>query len=106
MNEDLRNAQLARKVDEAAVIRQMCDTPGFKLLREKFEEKIKKATAVLLDMNTPDAEVIKIRQKIHVWTELTSMLKSLMLTGSYAIKVLQDENLEVNTAPINNGQGE
>lgn len=106
MNEDLRLAQLSHKVDDAALIRQMCQTPGFKILKDRFEEKIKKATAVLLDMGTPDAEVAKMRQKIHVWTEITSMLKSLVITGEYAAKILHDENLETNTTPVNNGQGE
>jgi len=106
MNDDLRLAQLSKKVDDAALIRQMCQTPGFKILKERFEEKIKKATAILLDMNTPDEEVVKMRQKIHVWTEITSMLKSLVITGEYAVKIMHDENLDVTNAPVNNGQGE
>jgi len=106
MEDEIRNAQLSRKVDESVLIRQMCETPGFKLLKEKFEEKIKKATIILLDMNTPDEEVVKLRQKIHVWTEVTNMLKSLILTGDYAVKIIREENLDVISAPINNGQGE
>lgn len=106
MNDDPRLAQLANKVEEAALIKQMCSQPGFKVLQSKFDEKIKKATAVLLDMSTSDEDVTKIRQKIHVWTEVTNMLKSLVHTGNYAAHFLSEENLEVQNAPINNGQGE
>jgi len=100
MNEDNRTIQLNKKAEEAAQIRIMCDTAGFKLLRAKFEEKISKVTNLIVDMNTPDDKVKELRQKIHVWTEITSMLKSLMLTGDYASKIMRDiENLDPQTTP-------
>jgi len=107
MNDDIKQAHLIQKSEEASLIRQMCDTPGFKLLNNKFEEKIKKATKLIIDMNTPEEKVRDLRQKIHVWTEVTSMLKSLMLTGDYASKIMRDlEDLDTQTTPVTNGQGE
>lgn len=107
MNDDLRHAQLIKKAEETILIKQMCDTPGFKILQERFNEKIKKATNLILDMNTPEETVRSLRQKIHVWTEVTSMLKSLILTGNYAASLLRDENdLDTQTTPAISGQGE
>lgn len=93
MNDDIREVHLNRRAEEANAIRQMCQTPGFKILQEKFEEKIKKATTLLIDLNTPDEKVKEIRQKIHVWTEITNMLKSLIITGDHASKLLREEDL-------------
>jgi hypothetical protein len=107
MNDDIRHAQLVKKAEEAVLIKQMCESPGFKIIQTRFEEKIKKATNLILDMNTPEETVKSLRQKIHVWTEVTSMLKSLILTGNYASSLLRDENdLDTQTTPVLDGQGE
>jgi len=106
MNEDIRNAQLVKKSEECIAIKEMCNTPGFKILQETFNDKIKRATNLILDMNTPDAKVMELRQKLLVWTEVTSMLKSLVVTGNYASKLIRELNdLEENTPAIS-GQGE
>jgi hypothetical protein len=104
MNDDERLAHLNQKAAEAALVRQMCDTPGFKILRAKFEEKIKKATNLIIDMNTSEESVRELRQKIHVWTELIGMLKSLILTGDCASRLINDS--DVQTTPTIGGQGE
>jgi hypothetical protein len=103
MNE--RNTELLEKrVQEAGLIREMCSTPGFKLIKQKFEEKIQKATSRLLDMSTTDEEIKSIRLKLSVWTEITSMLKSFLLTGEYASHTL-NEDLDVNSL-ANSEQGD
>jgi hypothetical protein len=84
-----------RHIQEAALIKEMCGTPGFKLLRNRFEEKVKKATSRLLDMSTSDEEIKQIRLQLSVWTEITKMLKGWMMTGEYASRMLN--NLEVNS---------
>lgn len=107
MNDDIRHAQLIKKSEEAILIKQMCESPGFNILQQRFDEKIKKATNLIIDMNTPEETVKSLRQKIHVWTEVTGMLKSLILTGNYAASILRDENdLDPQTTPVNIGQGE
>lgn len=94
-----------KKINDAALIREMGNSPGFKLLKERFEEKIKKATARVLDMSTKDDEVLEYRRKIFIWTELTNMMKSIMLTGDYSSKLL-DEDFETQAPGFRAGQGE
>lgn len=97
MNE--HNLDLLNKhVNDAALIREMCNTEGFKILKQKFEDKVQKATSRLLDMSTTDEEIKKIRLRLAIWTEITSMLKSFMVTGEYASRTLND--LEVNSLAI------
>lgn len=97
MTDDIQVARINQKIDEAAALKEMCNTPGFKILQAKFEEKIKKATVLILDMTTPEEKVKDLRQKIHVWTEITSLLKALILTGNYAARLLRDTDLDENT---------
>lgn len=87
---------LQKRVQEAALIREMCGTPGFSILKKRFDEKIQKATSRLLDMSTTDEEIKSIRLKLSVWTEITNMLKALLLTGEYASHTLNSD-LEVNS---------
>jgi len=103
MNEDKTRDLLHKHADEALLIRQMCQHPGFKLLQSKFKEKVQRATSRLTDMSISDDEIKKIRQSVFVWTEIETMLKSLLMKGHYASKMMQD--LEVN--PLASGeQGE
>lgn len=97
MDENKRLGLLNLKLEERELIKQMCETPGFKLLQREFEEKIKKATNLIIDMNTPDDTVRSLRQKILVWTEIISVLKSLVHTGNCAARILRDDLLELNT---------
>jgi hypothetical protein len=107
MNDEERLAHLNKKASEAALIRQMCETPGFKLLQSRFEEKIKKATNLIIDMNTSEDTVKQLRQKIHVWTELIGMLKSLILTGDCAARIINDStDSDAQNTPTYSGQGE
>jgi len=80
-----------KRVQEAAYIREMAHTQGFMILKSKFEEKIQKATARLLDMSTKDDEINEIRKKIFIWTELTNMMKALIISGDYTAKLLADD---------------
>lgn len=93
------------KVNEAALLREMANTPGFKILKDRFEEKIKKATNRVLDMTTKDEDIADYRRKIFVWTEITGMMKSLIVTGDYTSKLLQDD-FETQTPSFKAGQGE
>jgi len=107
MNEDNRQEHLIRKTQEASLVRQMCETPGFTIIRNKFEDKVKKATSLIVDMSTPDDVVKSLRQKVHVWTEITNLLKTLMVTGDCAARIIREENnLDQNTTPVLDGQGE
>lgn len=100
ISEDQRAAELHRKVAEAAAIRAMCQMPGFELLKKGFKEKIEKATRRMLDSNTTDEQVMEIRKKIMIWTEIESELKHLMLTGDFSARVLrQFEDIDSSTTP-------
>lgn len=101
----MSDAKLKNHIDEAALIREMANTTGFKILKSRFEEKIKKATDRIINISTPDDEVKKLRQQIGVWTEVTLMLKSIMLTGDYAAKIL-NQDLDSQDTPTHSGQGE
>lgn len=110
MDENQQQAELHRKVSEAAAIRAMCQMPGFALLRRGFEEKVKKATLRLIDARTSDEDAVKIRKNILLWTEIEAVLKHLMLTGDLSAKVLrQFEDIDANITPAGfqaSGQGE
>jgi len=98
MDEEIRQNKLQENVNEGNLIRAMCQHPGFGLLQKKFDEKVRKATARLLDTNTSEKDVMELRRKIQVWTEVMIMLKSLMLTGQYSLKMLEEErDLDINT---------
>lgn len=91
MDEEKQRVVLQDRVQEANLVREMCQTPGFKLLQRKFDERLKKATSKLLDMNTTEEDIKKIRQQMMVWTEITNMLKAFVITGQYSSKVLNEE---------------
>jgi len=102
MEEEQRKAALNKNIFEATAIREMCQMPGFKILQARFDEKVRKATARLIDVNTTDDEVREIRKKVQIWTELTAMLKSLLITGEYSARILRDldPDLDSTTTPI------
>ena len=45
MDADKQRALLQVTAHEAALIREMCQTEGFKILEKKFDDKLKKATS-------------------------------------------------------------
>lgn len=105
MDDSKREHALHKHVNEGQLIRDMCQTPGFKIMQQKFQDKISKATSRILDADTTTEQVIELRQKVQVWTEIEKMLKSLMLTGELSARALNDLE-DLNTAPLNQGQGE
>lgn len=105
MDDAKREHLLHKHVSQAQMIREMCKTPGFALLQEKFKEKISKATQRMLDADTPAEQVMELRGKIQVWTEIEKMLKTILLTGEISSKALNDLDQFDTTSPLM-GQGE
>lgn len=100
MSEDQRAAALHQKVAEAAAVREMCKTQGFELLKKSFKEKIERATRRMLDSSTTDEQVMEIRKKIMIWTEIEGELKHLMLTGDFSARTLrQFEDIDASPTP-------
>ena len=64
MSEDNQTFGLHKNINTAAAIRNMCQTPGFKVLQEAFEEKVKKASKQILDPEMSDDDV---KRKIDSW---------------------------------------
>ena len=92
--EQKTNLQL--KADEALAIREMCQSRGFKLLRESFEEKVEKATKQFLSPEIPVEDLLKLRAKALLWTEISHELKTFMLRGDQASSLLASSQ---ETAP-------
>lgn len=99
MEEDKRTFGLRTKINKAAAIRQMCETPGFQILQEEFKGKVEKITSQILDADTSLEEVAVLRQKVQTWTEISKMLKTLMLTGELCKRALEGNDLFTNTSP-------
>jgi len=97
--EERSTSGLHKNVNKAAAIRNMCQTPGFQILKEEFKAKIEKATKKILDADTSDEEVTKLRQDLRIWTDVEKMLKELMLKGELCKRALdQLDNLN-QTSP-------
>jgi len=105
MDDSRREHALHQHVNEGQLIRAMCQTPGFVLLQKKFQDKISKATSRLLDVDTSTEQVLELRRKVQIWTEIEKMLKSMMLTGELSAKALNNLD-EFNLIPPQKGQGE
>jgi len=99
MEEDKQSFGLKKNINKAASIRNMCQTPGFAVLREEFESKITKITKKILDPDTTDKEVSELRQKVLLWTEIEKMLKTLMLTGELSKRALDQMDALDQTSP-------
>lgn len=105
MDDEKRSHLLHKHVNQANMIREMCRTPGFVLLQEKFKEKVQKATIKLLDADTPAEQALELRRKIQVWSEIEKMLKTIMLTGELSSRAINDLDEFDTTSPLK-GQGE
>lgn len=100
INDDQRVAALSQKIAEAAAVREMCNTQGFQLLKKSFREKIEKAMKRMVDPSCTDDQVLEIRKKIQLWTEIENELKHLVITGAFSEKTLrQFEDLNSSTLP-------
>lgn len=100
ISDDQRANELHRKIAEAAAVREMCHTPGFELLKKSFREKIEKAMKRMVDPSCSDEQVLEIRKKIQLWTEIENELKHLVVTGAFSEKTLrQFEDLNSSTLP-------
>ena len=88
MPEDKSTFGLEKNINKAGAIRNMCQTPGFKVLREALEEKVKKVTKQILDPEVTDEEIKKLRTKVAIWIELEKLLKELMMKGELSKRAL------------------
>ena len=104
MSEEHATFGLRKNINQAAAIRSMCQTEGFKILKTAFEEKIQKATKKILDPDLPDNEAMELRRKVQVWVEIEKMLKQIMLTGELSSRALnQLEGDLIDASPEVNG---
>ena len=90
MSEDKQTFGLEKNINKAAAIRNMCQTPGFQVLREAFEEKVHKATKKILDPAITDEEISSLRRQVSVWVEIEKLLKDLMTKGELSKRALEN----------------
>jgi len=86
---------LHKNVARAAQVREMCNTPGFKIVQEEIEAELKRVSEKFIDVKTDEQEALRLRQEAQVWVSLQRILKKVMLTGEFSARALQ--NLEPST---------
>lgn len=96
MEEDKQTFGLTKNINKAAAVRNMCQTPGFKVLEDLFEERVKKATEAILNPSTTNDQAIEIRNRVAIWVEIKKALKQIQRTGELSKRAL--DNLEVNNS--------
>jgi len=99
MTEDRQTFGLETNIQKAAAIRNMCQTPGFKVLQEAFEEKVRKATKKILDPAVTDEEISSLRRQVSVWVEIEKLLKDLMTKGELSKRALENIQALNQTSP-------
>ena len=100
MEEDKKTFGLRKNINKAAAIRNMCQTPGFTVLKEAFDEKVQKATKQILDPEITDEEVKKLRSKVQLWLEIEKMLKDLMMKGELSKRALDIMDLNTTSPEV------
>jgi hypothetical protein len=84
MNED----KLRVTVEQAAQIRDLCEHPGFKLLRKSLEDKL--ASYHKQWLAASDEEASKMRYRTQGFNVVLDEVKSFLLAGEVSRRTLQN----------------
>lgn len=79
-------AGLQLNVTNAAKVREMCQTPGFKVLQEVLDKKVKAVSRQMIDVKATDEDVLRFRREGQVWVALQKLLTEILLTGQISAR--------------------
>ena len=85
---DREVAGLRAKSQEAGIIREFCQHPGFQIWRKELEAKMSDLKGKWFTSNEQDGEKLKLRAQVY--SEMLDILKAKMLVGDAASKRLRE----------------